>query len=78
VILLFFSGLALWKPVQLQTLDALFGGYEQARHTHFLGMIILAAFLIVHVSVAFAVKGTITSMFTGRLTEPAAGRRGRR
>lgn len=67
VILLFFSGLALWKPVQFQELAALFGGYDQARHIHFFGMMMLAAFLIVHVSAAFAVKGTITSMFTGRL-----------
>jgi thiosulfate reductase cytochrome b subunit len=69
VILLFFSGLALWKPVQFQGLGALLGGYDQARHIHFFGMVILAVFLFVHVSVAFAVKGTIKSMFTGRLTK---------
>lgn len=69
VILLFVSGLAIWKPVQLGGLTAFLGGYEQARHIHFFGMTILAAFLIIHVSVAFAVKGTIKSMFTGRLTK---------
>jgi len=69
VILLFFSGLAIWKPVQFGGLAAFLGGYEQARHIHFFGMTILAAFLIIHVSVAFAVKGTIKSMFTGRLTK---------
>ena len=69
VILLFFSGLAMWKPVQFASLTALLGGYEQARHIHFIGMIVLATFLIIHVSVAFAVKGAIKSMFTGRLTK---------
>ena len=69
VSLLFFSGLALWKPVQLQSLTALLGGYEQARHIHFYGMVILAVFIAIHVSLAFAVKGTIKSMFTGRLTK---------
>ncbi|MCC3245042.1 cytochrome b/b6 domain-containing protein [Methylocystis sp. WRRC1] len=69
VILLFFSGLAIWKPVQFGGLAAFLGGYEQARHIHFFGMTILVAFLIIHVSVAFAVKGTIKSMFTGRLTK---------
>lgn len=69
VILLFFSGLALWKPVQLQRLTDFLGGYEQARHIHFYGMVILAVFIAIHVSLAFAVKGTIKSMFTGRLTK---------
>lgn len=69
VILLLFSGLAMWKPVQFAGLCAFLGGYEQARHIHFYGMTILAGFLLIHVSVAFAVKGTIKSMFTGRLTK---------
>ena len=67
VILLFFSGLAIWKPVQLQVLTAFLGGYEAARQIHFLGMTILALFIVIHVSVAFAVEGSIESMFTGRL-----------
>lgn len=69
VILLFFSGLALWKPVQLQGLTAFLGGYEQARQIHFFGMAILVVFLFIHVSVAFTIKGVIKSMFTGRLTK---------
>lgn len=78
VALLFFSGLALWKPVQFHGLTALFGGYDQARHIHFLGMSILVIFLIIHVSVAFAIKGTIKSMFTGRLTKAQTERLNRR
>ena len=69
VVLLFFSGLALWKPVQFQRIADFMGGYEQARYIHFYGMVILGLFILIHVSVAFAVKGTIKSMFTGRLTK---------
>jgi hypothetical protein len=32
------SGLAIWKPVQLQYLTALFGGYDAARYVHFFCM----------------------------------------
>lgn len=71
IAVLFLSGLALWKPVQLQELAAWMGGYEGARRVHFFGMTVLAAFIVVHVSVAFAVKGSIYSMLTGRLPEKA-------
>jgi thiosulfate reductase cytochrome b subunit len=69
VVLLFFSGLALWKPVQFQRIADFMGGYEQARYIHFYGMVILGLFILIHVSIAFAVKGTIKSMFTGRLSK---------
>lgn len=65
----YFSGLALWKPVQFQRIADFMGGYEQARYIHFYGMVILGLFILIHVSIAFAVKGTIKSMFTGRLTK---------
>src|SRR5262249_331404 len=32
------SGLSIWKPVQLQWLTALFGGYDAARYVHFFCM----------------------------------------
>lgn len=67
--LLFFSGLAMWKPVQFQGLAQFFGGYDQARYIHFYGMLVLVLFLVVHIAAAFAVEGTIASMFTGRLAE---------
>lgn len=69
---LVFSGMAIWKPVQLQTLTYFLGGYEQARRIHFFAMIGLVAFLVIHVGAALAVKGTMQSMLTGRL---AKGRR---
>jgi thiosulfate reductase cytochrome b subunit len=76
--LLFFSGLAMWKPVQFHRLASLLGGYDQARHIHFAGMAVLAVFIIVHVSVALAVKGTITSMVTGRLPKTRVEKRDKR
>ena len=40
------SGLALWKPVQLQELTALFGGYEASRYVHFFAMAAMSALVI--------------------------------
>ena len=34
-IVIVLSGLSIWKPVQLQWLTALFGGYDAARYVHF-------------------------------------------
>src|ERR1051325_2650328 len=46
------SGLAIWKPVQLQELTALFGGYDAARYVHFVCMALIVAFVVVHVLLA--------------------------
>src|SRR3954454_6073363 len=43
------SGLAIWKPVQLQGLTALFGGYEAARIVHFFAMVAIVVFTSIHV-----------------------------
>ncbi len=67
MITLVLSGLAMWKPVQLQELAAFFGGYERARWVHFYAMTALVVFMVIHIGVALAVKGTVRSMFTGRL-----------
>ena len=40
-IVIVLSGLAIWKPVQLQELTALFGGYEAARYVHFICMALI-------------------------------------
>ena len=37
-IVIVLSGLSIWKPVQLQYLTALFGGYDVARYVHFVCM----------------------------------------
>src|SRR5947208_2659283 len=49
------SGLSIWKPVQLQYLTALFGGYDIARYVHFVCMALIVAFLVVHVALALLV-----------------------
>jgi thiosulfate reductase cytochrome b subunit len=60
------SGLSLWKPVQLQELTALFGGYEAARYVHFCAMAAIVGFLIVHVALAILVPKSLRAMIVGR------------
>ncbi len=49
------TGLAIWKPVQLAPLTAVFGGYVWARYWHFLVMVALVVVSVVHVFMVFAV-----------------------
>lgn len=60
------SGLAIWKPVQLQTLTAVFGGYDTARFVHFFAMSAIAGFLIIHIALALLVPKSLRAMITGR------------
>jgi thiosulfate reductase cytochrome b subunit len=60
------SGLAIWKPVQLQWLTVLFAGFEGARLVHFLAMAGIALFILVHVVMALLVPRTIRAMVQGR------------
>jgi thiosulfate reductase cytochrome b subunit len=60
------SGLAIWKPVQLQELTALFGGYEAARYVHFFAMAAIVGFLVVHVVMSLLVPKSLRAMITGR------------
>src|SRR5215813_8498010 len=60
------SGLAIWKPVQLQELTALFGGYEAARFVHFFAMAAIVGFLVIHVVMAFVVPRSLRAMIIGR------------
>jgi thiosulfate reductase cytochrome b subunit len=69
VILLAFSGLTMRNPVQLHNLANFFDGYDQGRKIYFFAMLGLALFTFIHASIAMAVKGTIKSMFTGRLAQ---------
>jgi thiosulfate reductase cytochrome b subunit len=61
------SGLAIWKPIQLQELAAVFGGYEGARIVHFVAMAAVVAIVIVHVVMVALVPRTFPSMITGRV-----------
>jgi thiosulfate reductase cytochrome b subunit len=60
------SGLSLWKPVQLQELTELFGGYEAARYVHFGAMAAIVGFLIVHVALAVVFPKSLRAMVMGR------------
>ena len=67
LVVLVLSGLSIWKPVQLQELAALFGGYEGARIVHFLAMALMVLVVAVHIVMAALVPRTLATMFTGRL-----------
>jgi len=60
------SGLAIWKPVQLQELTALFGGYDAARYVHFFAMAAIVGFLVLHVIMSLLVPKSLRAIFTGR------------
>jgi len=65
-ILIVLSGLSMWKPVQLQWLAALFGGYAVARYVHFICMAAIVAFMVVHVALAVLVPKSLRAMIIGR------------
>lgn len=60
------SGLSIWKPVQLQELTALFGGYDSARYVHFFAMAAIVGFVAIHVVLAIVVPRRLRAMITGR------------
>ncbi len=65
-IVIVLSGLSIWKPVQLQYLTALLGGYDVARYVHFICMAAIVAFLVIHVALAVLVPKSLRAMIIGR------------
>ena len=65
IVVLVLSGLAIWKPVQLQELAALMGGFEGARVVHFVAMSLVVLFILVHVFMVALVPRTFLPMLTG-------------
>lgn len=65
VVLTVLTGLAIWKPVQLGWLTAIFGGYDIARRIHFVLMTLIVGFIIVHVALVAIVPSTLLTMITG-------------
>ena len=59
------SGLAIWKPVQLQAVTRVLGGYEFARLVHFAAMAGIAAFVVGHVAIAAVKPRLIVRMVVG-------------
>ena len=65
VIVQVLSGLVIWKPVQFSELAILFHDFQTARLVHFLGMVAIVGFLLVHVALALIVPKTLIAMLTG-------------
>ena len=65
-IIIVLSGISIWKPVQVQELTALFGGYDAARYVHFFAMAAIAGFLVIHVIMALLVPRSLRAMIAGR------------
>jgi thiosulfate reductase cytochrome b subunit len=65
-VLVVLTGLSIWKPVQLQELTALFGGYDAARYVHFIAMAMIAGFIVIHVLMALLVPKSLLAMIRGR------------
>ncbi len=60
------TGIAIYKPVQLAWLTALFGGFQAARYWHFWTVWIFAAFTVTHVILVFTVDpASLRAMITG-------------
>ncbi len=68
VLMMFLSGLAIWKPVQFAGLTWMFGGFDLARVVHFMFMSAIVGFLIVHVTLVILVPKTFVAMTLGRAT----------
>lgn len=65
IILQVISGIAIWKPVQFSGLVSLFYDFQGARLAHFIGMVAIVLFVVVHVTLALLVPKTILAMLTG-------------
>ena len=58
------TGLVIWKPVQFSELTSVLGGFQSAGIIHFLGMVVIVGFLVVHVLLALLVPETFWAMLT--------------
>jgi thiosulfate reductase cytochrome b subunit len=65
-IVIVLSGISIWKPVQVQELTAVFGGYDAARYVHFFAMAAIVGFLAVHITLAILVPKSLRAMIRGR------------
>ncbi len=66
LVVLVFTGLAVWKPVQFQEIAGLMGGYEGARFLHFGAMALMVFIVLVHTAMVILVPRTFPTMITGR------------
>jgi thiosulfate reductase cytochrome b subunit len=66
LVVLVFSGLAIWKPVQFQEIAAIMGGYEGARFLHFGAMALMVFIVLVHIVMVILVPRSFPTMIIGR------------
>lgn len=67
------TGLAVWKPIQLSWLTAVFGGFQAARYWHFWAVWLFVGFIVTHVFMVFVAdpasfRAMITGWYRGRYT----------
>jgi len=65
IIIQVLSGLIVWKPVQFSGLSFLFYDFQGARLAHFIGMVLIVGFVLVHVALALIVPKTLLAMLKG-------------
>ena len=71
LVVLVFSGLAIWKPVQFHEIAVLMGDYEGARFVHFGAMALMVFIVLVHVVMVILVPRSFPTMITGRTRRTA-------
>src|SRR5262245_59043013 len=71
MILMVWSGLVLWKPVQFEEIGVPLGEYEGARYLHFFGMVGIVLFIIVHIALTLLVPKVLPPMITGKARRSA-------
>jgi thiosulfate reductase cytochrome b subunit len=64
-VLIVFTGLCLWKPVQFSELAGLFGNFQTIRLIHFLCMSAIVGFVLIHITLALLVPRSLLAMLTG-------------
>jgi thiosulfate reductase cytochrome b subunit len=64
-IIVVLSGLSIWKPVQFSELASLFYDFQTARLVHFLCMVAIVLFLIIHICLALLVPRSLLAMVAG-------------
>lgn len=65
IVIQILSGLIIWKPVQFSELSFLFYDFQGARLAHFIGMVAIVGFVVVHVALALIVPATLIAMLKG-------------
>jgi thiosulfate reductase cytochrome b subunit len=71
LVVLVFSGLVIWKPVQFYEIGLLMGDYEGARYVHFCAMALMVSIVLVHILMVILVPRTFPTMITGRARRSA-------